>query len=51
MWFVYQLLLAFIPMNTGVAYWAHVGGFVVGWIIARLFKPRETPYTVPENRY
>jgi len=51
MWFVYQLLLAFIPMNTGVAYWAHVGGFVVGWIIARLFKPRETPYTVPESGY
>ena len=51
MWFVYQLLLAFIPMNTGVAYWAHVGGFVVGWIIARLFKPREIPYTVPESRY
>lgn len=51
MWFVYQLLLAFIPMNTGVAYWAHVGGFVVGWIIARLFKPREIPYTVGESWY
>ena len=51
MWFVYQLLLAFIPMNTGVAYWAHVGGFVVGWVIARLFKPREIPYTVRENWY
>ena len=51
MWFVYQLLLAFIPLNTGVAYWAHVGGFVVGWIIARLFKPREIPYTVGESWY
>ena len=51
MWFVYQLLLAFIPLNTGVAYWAHVGGFVVGWIIARLFKPREIPYTIGESWY
>jgi membrane associated rhomboid family serine protease len=41
MWFVYQLLLAFIPINTGVAYWAHVGGFAVGWIVAHFFNPGE----------
>lgn len=51
MWFVYQLLLAFIPLNTGVAYWAHVGGFVVGWVIARLFKPREVSYAFSEDWY
>jgi membrane associated rhomboid family serine protease len=51
MWFVYQLLLAFIPLNTGVAYWAHVGGFVVGWVIARFFKPREVSYAFSEDWY
>ena len=40
LWFVYQLLLAAIPANTGVAYWAHVGGFLAGLALARVIRPR-----------
>jgi membrane associated rhomboid family serine protease len=40
LWFVYQLLLAFIPLNTGVAYWAHVGGFIAGIVLARIIRPK-----------
>lgn len=43
LWFFYQLLLALLPMETGVAYWAHVGGFAVGIAFARFFKPRREP--------
>ncbi|MFC1802892.1 rhomboid family intramembrane serine protease [Thermoproteota archaeon] len=45
-WFLYQLVLSFLPYNTGVAYWAHVGGFVIGWIFSRFFKQR---YENPSN--
>ncbi|MBN2335559.1 rhomboid family intramembrane serine protease [Candidatus Bathyarchaeota archaeon] len=44
LWFVYQLVLAVLPLNTGVAYWAHVGGFVFGLVFARLFRPRENTW-------
>jgi membrane associated rhomboid family serine protease len=40
LWFIYQLMLGFLPYNTGVAYWAHIGGFVMGWILSRFFKVR-----------
>jgi len=36
MWFIYQLLLAIMSLTgiaTGVAYWAHIGGFIAGIII------------------
>ncbi len=39
-WFLYQLLLALLPLNTGVAYWAHIGGFLVGLTAAKAFTPR-----------
>jgi len=39
-WFVYQFLMAFLPINTGVAFWAHIGGFVVGVLLAIIYKPR-----------
>jgi len=42
-WFVYQLVLALLPMETSVAYWAHVGGFAVGIACARFFKPGGEP--------
>ena len=42
-WFVYQLLLAFLALDTGVAYFAHIGGFIAGLIIARAFKPSVAP--------
>jgi len=43
LWFIYQFMLALFPGNTGVAYWAHVGGFVAGIACARFFKPGESP--------
>ena len=39
LWFVYQFLLALAPINTGVAYWAHVGGFVAGIAISLILNP------------
>jgi len=40
LWFAYQFILALIPMNTGVAYWAHIGGFVAGIALARVIRPK-----------
>jgi membrane associated rhomboid family serine protease len=40
LWFVYQLMLAILSIDAGVAYLAHIGGFVSGIIIAKIFKPR-----------
>lgn len=42
-WFLYQFLLALIPISTGVAYWAHIGGFVVGIAFAKFFWPVKRP--------
>jgi len=44
-WFLYQLLMGFISlssMTSGVAVWAHIGGFVFGLLIVKAFgiKPR-----------
>jgi len=36
-WFVYQFLLAFLALETGVAYWAHIGGFVAGLALGKIF--------------
>jgi membrane associated rhomboid family serine protease len=37
-WFVMQLLQGMSPGATGVAWWAHIGGFVVGAIVAALLS-------------
>lgn len=39
-WFVLQLLGAVtsIPGRGGVAFWAHAGGFVVGWVLTYIFR-------------
>lgn len=37
LWFVYQLFEA-TTINTMVAYWGHIGGFVAGLLSARFFK-------------
>jgi membrane associated rhomboid family serine protease len=49
LWFIYQFMLALYPLNTGVAYWAHVGGFVAGLAISKIFKPRER--RIPQVSY
>ncbi len=46
MWFVIQFLsggcqAVFVEGDMGgVAYWAHVGGFVVGWLLGHLWRNR-----------
>jgi membrane associated rhomboid family serine protease len=41
LWFLLQLLSAFLGDGTGgVAFMAHVGGFLAGWALVKLFGPR-----------
>ncbi len=44
-WFVLQLINAWMtgPGQPGVAWWAHVGGFAAGLLLAPLFKSRDIP--------
>jgi membrane associated rhomboid family serine protease len=52
-WFVTQLLsgLASLDVMTeqtgGVAFWAHIGGFVAGFAIAMFFRPRQPVEPAP----
>jgi membrane associated rhomboid family serine protease len=52
-WFVTQLLsgLASLDVMTeqtgGVAFWAHIGGFVAGFLIALVFRPRQPVERAP----
>ena len=42
-WFGYQLLMGFVSLGGlggGVAFFAHIGGFVAGLALIHLFKPR-----------
>jgi membrane associated rhomboid family serine protease len=42
-WFVYQFFSGFLSLGIargGVAWWAHIGGFVFGMVAARLIAPR-----------
>ncbi|HEV2561390.1 MAG TPA: rhomboid family intramembrane serine protease [Rhizomicrobium sp.] len=45
-WFVMQLLSAALsnPNQPGVAWWAHVGGFIVGALLTPLFKSAHIPF-------
>ena len=56
-WFVQQLLFATYDLNSpggdggGVAYFAHIGGFVFGMLVIRLIATRrKTPPTVRRRR-
>gem|GEM_PF-3011071 len=40
LWFVYQFLLAFTAVESGVAYWAHIGGFVAGLVLIEILARR-----------
>lgn len=40
LWFVYQFLLALFAAGSGIAYWAHVGGFISGLALAKAFARR-----------
>jgi len=40
-WFCYQVFLAILEASAGgVAYWAHVGGFIFGLLVALLIPRR-----------
>ncbi len=42
-WFVYQFLLGLVTigrMGAGIAFWAHIGGFVAGIVLLKLFLKR-----------
>jgi membrane associated rhomboid family serine protease len=42
-WFLLQLLYSFLDVAGGVAYWAHIGGFVAGVAIALLVRKARSP--------
>ncbi|MEM2928005.1 MAG: rhomboid family intramembrane serine protease [Nitrososphaerota archaeon] len=37
-WFILQFLYGVLSVTTGVAYWAHIGGFISGFIIAIFYR-------------
>ena len=44
-WFVIQLFsgvgsVVYTQVGGGVAFWAHIGGFATGWLVAKMFKGR-----------
>lgn len=41
-WFIMQFLYSFIDPYSNVAYWAHIGGFITGFIVALPFKIMKT---------
>ncbi len=51
-WFVLQIVSgAAVPMSDegGVAFWAHVGGFLAGMALTPFFKRREVPLLAPSH--
>jgi membrane associated rhomboid family serine protease len=44
LWFALQLLSGWLaagnPQSTGIAFWAHIGGFVAGMVLIPFFKKR-----------
>ena len=52
-WFLTQFLnlgkVGEQAASGGVAYWAHVGGFIFGAVSARLFEGRLRPGVVPRS--
>jgi membrane associated rhomboid family serine protease len=50
-WFVIQLLSGFVSLGvqteqtSGVAVWAHVGGFLAGFVLVHFFRSRRTSYS------
>ncbi len=49
-WFILQLLYGVSSLGqdgAGVAFWAHIGGFVAGLLLVRLFVPQRRPRGQP----
>lgn len=39
-WFIFQFIQSLIDPSSGVAYWAHIGGFIIGLLVAIPFRIR-----------
>jgi membrane associated rhomboid family serine protease len=50
LWFVLQLFSGFLSLGGpdvgGVAFWAHIGGFITGVVLAKLLANRRRPETI-----
>lgn len=51
-WFALQLFMGLSSLGTssGVAFWAHVGGFLAGLLLVRFFTPSRLPRRPPRPR-
>jgi membrane associated rhomboid family serine protease len=50
-WFVIQVMSGFLSgARSGVAFWAHVGGFIAGVLLTGLFKKRQVRFFNPPYR-
>jgi membrane associated rhomboid family serine protease len=51
LWFVLQLFQGVLSLGGpdvgGVAFWAHIGGFAAGFLLARLFTNRQLYNRIP----
>jgi len=43
-WFIFQLLTGFLEPSSGVAYWAHIGGFIAGIVLALILRRKKKPH-------
>ncbi len=50
LWFAMQLLALTGPDTSGIAWWAHVGGFATGIALTPFFKSAEIPFFGPKLR-
>jgi len=50
-WFLLQLLYAWLDMGGGVAYWAHIGGFVAGTVLALIVRRKKRKQLKPVTPY
>lgn len=55
LWFVLQLFEGVLALGAaqvgGVAFWAHIGGFVTGLLLAKLLARRATPRYIERPRW
>jgi membrane associated rhomboid family serine protease len=47
LWFLLQLMSALSPGDAGVAFWAHVGGFITGMLLVPFLRRPGTPMLQP----
>ena len=50
-WFLLQLLYTWLDIGGGVAYWAHIGGFVAGMVLALIIRRRKRKQLKPAIPY